>query len=301
MTALELPPELWVQIYNALATLSDSHLELATYLLICKLSHSSLYPRLFETIHVPFGHSYIFLEWIRTHGQTLAHATKRAHIRWEAEADLIILIFEACPQLERVAYWGNVDTFENLEIARALTSLPNLIFLQLNVLQLSFLFSRRSELSGCFLQIEKLCIHFWDNYRSLDAVKALKSIDFSLFKSLTRLNLTMDRETQTIVSTLLTLQLPFSLKVIVIVEDGNSWTTTPSHSNDPRIVYFRQVIFDTVTILSASAAIRESPEYDANEYPFDDWGEITSSKEQSIWLWAEEAVKEGKAIFSRPV
>ncbi|KAH8828772.1 hypothetical protein DL96DRAFT_1595559 [Flagelloscypha sp. PMI_526] len=297
MTEHPLPPELWIQIYNVLATISNSYRELATYLLICKLSYSSLYPRLFETIHVTSSQNYISREWIQAHRQTLAYAAKRAHIRWDANSDLIIFALEACPQLERVACWGSEDSFENLEVARALSSLPNLVFLQVNVRQLSFLCSKRRELAGSFFQLKKLCIHFWD-HRSPQ--QDLQSIDFSLFKSLTGLNLTTERRTQDIVSTLLTLELPFALNVIVIIEDGNDWTTIPSHSDDPRIVYFKQVIFDRSAIQSASASIRERPKYGVNEYPFDDWDEITSSKDLTIWLWAEEAVKAGRKVFCRP-
>ncbi|KAH8828683.1 hypothetical protein DL96DRAFT_1595350 [Flagelloscypha sp. PMI_526] len=304
MTARELPPELWIQIYSVLATLSDSYRELATYLLICKLSYSSLYPRLFETLHLTFNRKSTLRQWIQTRRESLSYAVKRAHIPWESNpvgSDLIVSVFETCQQLERVACWVSEEFFQDLAIARALASLPNLRFLQINVTQLSFILAKRHELSASFHQLDKLCLHFWDNDGPEQAVRALKSIDWTTFKRLTRLSLTTEGNAQIVVDTLLSSELPPSLNIIVIFEDKNDWTTIPSPIDDPRIVYYKQILFEASAIRPALASIRERPKYDLGEYPFDDWAEITSSKGQSLWLWAEEAMEAGKKVFSRPV
>ncbi|KAH8833255.1 hypothetical protein DL96DRAFT_1585527 [Flagelloscypha sp. PMI_526] len=295
MTVLELPPELWIRIYGILAVLSDSYSELATYLLICKFSYSSLYPRLFETLHPTISSKHSFRDWIQAHRQTLAYAAKRIEFTWHIDSDLIVSILETCPNLERVACWNHSNLFENLEIARALASLPHLRFLQINVMQLSFLFNIRKESSASFLQLDTLCLHIWNE----DGVQALKSIDFLLFKSLIRLGLNTEDNAEDAVSALLTLSLPLSIKTIVIFENRNKWTTIPSSIDDHRIVYFKQTVFDGSVILSASSSIRERQKYISKEYPWDDWGEITSSKGQCMWLWADEALDEGKTIFSR--
>ncbi|KAH8828771.1 hypothetical protein DL96DRAFT_1814106 [Flagelloscypha sp. PMI_526] len=211
MALPELPPELWAQIYNVLATLSDSYLELSTYLLICKLSYTSLYPRLFETLHVSFRLNPSLREWMTTHRQTLAYAVKRAHIPWEShqvDSDFIVSILETCRHLERVACWISETSFTNLAIARALTSLPHLVFLQIYVLQLSFLFEKKEELSASFLQIEKLCLHFWNKGGTQKAIRALESIDLLYFNSLTRLSLTLERNALDVVPALITMELP---------------------------------------------------------------------------------------------
>ncbi|KAH8828770.1 hypothetical protein DL96DRAFT_1814105 [Flagelloscypha sp. PMI_526] len=305
MTTRELPPELWIQIYGVLATLSDSHREMVAYFLICKLSYNSLYPRLFETLHVSLNHNPSFKQWFQTHQQILTSAVKRTHIPWSSnlvDSDFIVSIFETCRHVERVACWVGEESFENLAIARALASLPKLSFLHIYVQQLSFLFEKREELSTSFLHIEKLSLHFWNEHGTQKMLQALKSIDFSLFKFLARLSLNTYTQgsTQEILSALLTLDLPSSLNVIVIFEDGNDWETIPSTIDDPRIVYYKQSLFEESAILAASISVRERPYYGAGEYPFDDWAEVTSSRDQCLWLWAEEAIQEGKKVFSRP-
>ncbi|KAH8800559.1 hypothetical protein DL96DRAFT_1823895 [Flagelloscypha sp. PMI_526] len=301
MTSLELPPELWIRIYSILATLSDSYKELTTYLLICKIAHSSLYSRLFETLRPLISPKYNFREWIENHRQTLTYAAKRVEFQWEADSDLIVSTLETCPYLERVAFWMDHAYFEDLKIARALDLVHHLRFLQVNVVQLSFLFKHRTDSSASFLQIDTLCLHVWNNGVPRDAIQALKSIDFLLLKSLIRLGLNTEQNADEVVPVLLTLSLPHSIRTIVIYENRNDWTTIPSSIDDHRIVYFKQTLFDDAAILAASISIKERQKYLNKEYPFDDWGEITLSKGQSIWLWADEALDEGKIIFSRPI
>ncbi|KAH8828681.1 hypothetical protein DL96DRAFT_1595345 [Flagelloscypha sp. PMI_526] len=299
-----LPSELWAQVFTSLTALSDSYKELTTYLLICKLSYSCIAPRLYETLHISSKEYDNLQSWMQGHLETLQYAVKRVHVPCEfpsnVQPNVIAQMLDICKATERLACWVYDDFHEDHSIARAIASLPALRYLQINVLQLSFLLNKVPESPLWFNHITCLSIHFWDSDTLEPSLQAFKSVDLAQFESLTRLCLDTEDHPQLILSMVLSTALPPSLKFIVVFDDVAACEEIAAHCDDPRVFFYRKT-GSSSSILKAALFNRERPKYSGVDSPLDDWGEITASVDQAMWLWVEEAKNQGKNVFERPV
>ncbi|KAH8828596.1 hypothetical protein DL96DRAFT_1813968 [Flagelloscypha sp. PMI_526] len=300
-----LPPEILIQVFGWLTVICDSYCELNEYLLICKFVHSCMAPRLFETLHLYTTDYPTLRVWLRDHRETLGSAVKRVHIPYGVPAnvdpEIIAKILEVCKGTERFACLIHKDFYEDRSIAREIVSLPALRFLQINVPHLAFLLSEIPIPPSWFMHITCLSIYFWDYATVEPDLQAMESIDLSRFETLTRLCLDTEKHPQLILSAIILTKLPVTLKTIVVLDDVGACEEAAAHTNDPRVFFYSRTSGKEHDLWSAGLLNRERPKYLDADNPLDDWGEVTASANQCMWLWAEEARRLGTNILRRPL
>ncbi|KAH8828684.1 hypothetical protein DL96DRAFT_1595352 [Flagelloscypha sp. PMI_526] len=299
---VSIPVDLWIHIYSFIPAISDSYRELLPYMLICKLSYDCIHPRLFETMHIYPNYMELIRGWILKLPDLLEHAVHRVHITCKTfgstDGDTIATLLRICKNARRLACWLPSSLFEHAAIAQAVVSLPNLRFLEINILQLPFLLRNSTEMSPLF-RLSRLSIYFWSLPKD-KSLLALEGIDLSRFEYLAQLSVVAYSYPDLIISSLLQLKLPPALEDIVVF----SYVQWEHENPDSRVIYYKRCTEESgdEESIRSEVALKERPQYlQGGDIPLDDWAEITSCPELAVWAWAREAKKSGKKIFSRPL
>ncbi|KAH8828769.1 hypothetical protein DL96DRAFT_1814104 [Flagelloscypha sp. PMI_526] len=303
-----LPLDIWIYIYSLLPACFDSYRELAPYMLISKLSYDCIHPRLFETMHVYPKYMNRIRKWISEVPEVLEGAVRRVHITCDTYqlppgdgGDSIANLLKICTNTQRLACWVPSPLLEHAAIAQAIICLPNLRFLEINVLQLSFI------LRGCnstpqspLFHLYRLAIYFWSTTKE-ESLQALRNIDLGKFEFLTQVGLVAYSYPDAIISTLLQVNLPSALQDIIVFASV-PWEC--EHPDD-RVLYYKRSAVNPETYeknVQSELELRERPRYRRGEdFPLDDWAEITFCPGLAVWSWAREAKKDGKKVFTRPI
>ncbi|KAH8828713.1 hypothetical protein DL96DRAFT_1595411 [Flagelloscypha sp. PMI_526] len=297
-----LPPEIWAQVYSSVVDYADYYRELKPYLFICRLSYSSIYPRLFETLVVNMASLLEFDKWkigrltAPDSDPLLKSRLKRVYLyNWDdgrrtLSVNIVTTIFKRySSSIERFAYYPiQQHSWTKLFIASTIPSLVNLRFLEVSKSTLTYIV-RESKAALSLALLDTLSLGLYkESTKTID----LDTFDFRVlthFPSLKRIYIATEIEGPILVSLLA--QIPSSISTIVVSiseNPGREWETL-----GPRFLY-ELGFFDSVMIPWKDFKERH---YRLEEDPLDDRGEITASRDLLMWSFAREAKEKFNSAY----
>ncbi|KAH8834957.1 hypothetical protein DL96DRAFT_16518 [Flagelloscypha sp. PMI_526] len=316
-----LPAELWDASYFHLAQSATSLKELASYLTIHRLSYYCLKKWLYRSLvirQLPSDQSGQYLSRIVRavlEGRSSswpAEYVKHLYIPYGITTCIQnnISILVRCSNITRLVCW--LDAHDDPALARAINSLQFLKVLEVNIRHFAFLLEAEWACSRPQWRphLTHLSLLVWDHLR--DDVQSWTGTRLSLegFTSLKHVALNSSSPDKFCLPLLQTS--PASLQSLIVFHkaldreahqnpDIFIQRVFPLSGDDSRLLFFREA--NDYKLVNASAiALRECPL--ANDGPLDDWGQTPCAGDGvslSLWNWAEDARKEGRRVFGRPV
>ncbi|KAH8828800.1 hypothetical protein DL96DRAFT_1595627 [Flagelloscypha sp. PMI_526] len=314
------PPEIWIQIYNHLVFACRTHRKLAPFLLINRLAHSCIYPRLFETVYVLkftlFGPSYNFLALPQPRPKTWIKRITMASSFFDTGKDkrALEILGECVESLQRL----RCEFVPVPEVLPVIAAHRNVSFFEANVSLFVALQKSDADISwaNSLTRLSLVLKGTWlDSSSYPTELHAVEMIDFTRFPHLEEVAVTdaigsmsrpspreyFFRQLERVFA------LPsFSIQLIVVIcSDTRDSDLASSESlvgmDDFRVVYYfpHQLGALPEQVEESYTNLGELPEsavfqsrWHPRDLPLDDWGEVAFSEDLHLWSWAENARKQ---------
>ncbi|KAH8833267.1 hypothetical protein DL96DRAFT_1811772 [Flagelloscypha sp. PMI_526] len=301
--ANQLPTEIWASVYALLTLLCASRKELASYLVIHKLSYQYLRPRLFETILAHNIHLHRVRQWqavqinSRNNDNTSHTPVRRVYLPSDGWSSTCSMILRKCSStIERFTMHEPIRSPED-KMVQSIANLSHLQYLEIHWLDFVTVIQAANPPPLWFRTLTHLVLRF----QGLAVVDASQftSVQFNHFTVLGTICLCTNFP-NSILPDILPFFPPILSLIVVLPISPRTLAEDQMRSIDPRVVYYVPSQ-DKEAIQKSIQFLKESPVSKGTDSPLDDWMEITTSKRLHFWSWALEAKEMGKKTFSRPV